>query len=109
MVRAAVGGVRPLAHVPARDESPHVVADRRRRKAGLGREGARRDRLQRRDPAEEGEELLRHAGLLELVVHQQPHEKAGRVELLNEVGLALATGRHVPILRIGLTASSSIK
>ena len=58
VVRATVGGIRDLADVAARDEPTHVVADRRRRQARLGRERSGRDGLESRHPADEREELV---------------------------------------------------
>ena len=69
-----------------------MVADRGRGKAGLGGEGAGGDGLEPGHPADEREELLRDSRLRELLVHEQADQEPGRVELLQEIRVAMPGG-----------------
>ena len=106
-VRSPVGRVGHPAQVTALDEPADVVADRGRRKTGLGSERAGGHGLEGRYPAEEREQLLRHPRPGELPVDEQPDQEPGGVELLQEVGFPFP-GIHAPNPTSGHDASSSL-
>ena len=65
-VGALVGRIGRALELAASVEPPQRVGQRRQRHAHLGREGGRRDRLDRRDQAEERELLTADPGLLQV-------------------------------------------